>query len=126
MTEQTIMCRLEGYADAPGTASVRVQHLDRGARVGRAARQLAIWWAAAVVSVFIPIAHLFLVPGFTIVGIVGLVRALKADNLVVEAHGTCPDCGTQQALDIGRRWSGETRINCRNCSRTLRLEPDGG
>lgn len=126
MTERTIDCRLEGFADAPGPARIRVRHLDRAARLGRAARQLGVWWGAAVVSVFIPIAHLFLVPGFTMVGIVALVRTVGADQLVTEARGTCPDCGSEQPLDIGRRWAGGTTINCRHCSRTLRLTPMEG
>ena len=121
MTEQTLQCHLKGYADAPSTASVEVLRLDGADRVRRSLKHLGICWGAAIVSVFIPVAHLFLVPGLFVAGIVLLVRDLRIGQLVRRARGTCPDCGTEQTLDLSGRWRGGAEIACRNCHRMLRL-----
>ena len=121
MSGQTLQCHLKGYADAPSTASVEVLRLDGADRVRRSLKHLGICWGAAIVSVFIPVAHLFLVPGLFIAGIVLLVRDLRIGQLVRRARGTCPDCGTEQTLDLSGRWRGGAEIACRNCHRMLRL-----
>jgi RNA polymerase subunit RPABC4/transcription elongation factor Spt4 len=121
MTEQTLQCDLKGYADEPSTASVDVVQLDGADRLRRGLKHLGICWGAAVVSVFIPVAHLFLVPGLFIAGIVLLVRDVRIGELVRQARGTCPDCGTEQTLDLTGRWRGGAEIACRNCHRLLRL-----
>ena len=122
MTEQTLECNLKGYADEPSTASVEVLRLDGPDRVRRSFKHLGMCWGAAVVSIFIPVAHLFLVPGLLIAGIVLLVRDLRIGELVRQARGTCPDCGTEQTLDLTGRWRGGAEIACRHCHRMLRLE----
>lgn len=121
MTEQTLQCNLKGYADQPSTASVDVLRLDGTDRLRRALKHLGICWGGAVLGVFIPVAHFFLVPGFFIAGIVMVVRDLRIGELVRQARGRCPDCGTEQTLDLTGRWRGDAEIACRNCHRMLRL-----
>jgi hypothetical protein len=119
-----VPCRLKGYADQPTAASVEVVLLDPTHRLKRAGRHLAVCWGAGILSVLIPIAHLFLVPGFVVAGVVLVVLDIKTDEIVRHAHGTCPDCGAEQDLDLGRRWRDGVELSCRSCSRMLRLQPE--
>jgi hypothetical protein len=126
MTAEQLRCRLRGYSERPASATVLVLRLDTADRTRRALRHLALCWGGAVVSVFIPVAHLFLVPGFFLAGIVLPVRDLRTPELVREARGTCPDCGKGQTLDLAGRWKGGGEVACRYCHRMLRVEPEPG
>jgi hypothetical protein len=113
--------QLSGYSDHKAEATIRIRSFDRPGRIKRAAAGLAMWWGAAVASVFIPVAHFFLVPGFLIFGLVMFVRRLKTTDLVVAAHGTCPDCGAEQDLDMLGPWDESRDVICRECHRPLHL-----
>jgi hypothetical protein len=124
MTIQQTRCRLRGYSERRTQATVDVLLLDPVDRTRRALRHLGICWGGSVVSIFIPVAHFFLVPGFFLAGIVYLVADLRTPQLVAAARGTCPDCGADQALDLAGRWRGAAEVACRACHRMLRLEPE--
>ncbi len=94
-----------------------VRSFDRGARLRRAFRGLALFWLAAIVSILIPVAHFVLVPGFAIAGLVVLMMRLRAHEEVERVHGTCPDCGTEQDFDAGGAWITPKRLVCANCGR---------
>lgn len=125
MTSHQLPCRLRGYSEQATSGTVEVLRLDSGDRTRRALRHLALCWGGAVASVFIPVAHLLLVPGFFAAGIVLLAGDLRTSELVKEARGTCPDCGKAQTLDLTGRWKGGGEVACRYCHRMLRLEPEG-
>ncbi|EKD42337.1 MAG: hypothetical protein ACD_73C00199G0003 [uncultured bacterium] len=55
--------------DKTSFGKVRVKQFSTSERGKRALKTLAICWAAAIFSVFLPIAHFVLVPGFLIAGI---------------------------------------------------------
>jgi hypothetical protein len=126
MTSQQLRFHLRGYSDRRTVATIEVLRLDVADRTRRAVRHLALCWGLAVVSVFIPVAHLFLVPGLLLAGMVLVVGDLRASELVKGARGTCPDCGNEQALDLSGRWRGGGEVSCRDCHRMLRLEPEPG
>jgi RNA polymerase subunit RPABC4/transcription elongation factor Spt4 len=126
MTAARLRCRLRGYSERPTPATVEVLRLDPADRTRRALRHLAFSWGGAVVSLFIPVAHLLLVPGFFLAGIILLVGDLRTPELVKEARGTCPDCGNEQTLDLAGRWRGGGEVACRYCHRMLRVEPEPG
>jgi hypothetical protein len=113
--------RLTGYSDRMAEVSIGIRSFDRSGRLRRAAAGLAIWWGAAIASVFIPVAHFFLVPGFVLFGLFTLARRLRTPDIVVAAHGACPDCGAEQDLDILGPWSESRDVSCRECHRSLRL-----
>ncbi len=120
----TRICRLAGYHPDPTDAALEVDELGAGRRLGRALKGFALWLAAAVVGVFIPIAHFVLVPGCLIGACVVLVRRLRTRALVVRARGRCPDCGVEQDLDVLGPWRGDVRpLACRACHRGLELRP---
>lgn len=121
MVTDTLTCNLRGYSGTATTASVALQSFDQRERVRRALRGLAAFWAAAIGSIFIPVAHFLLVPGFALFGVYTLFERLGARQVVTEAHGTCPDCGKEQKLEIGGRWRVPRDITCVFCQRSLRL-----
>lgn len=120
MTE-TLTYSVAGYSGPPTTATVTIRSFDRRERVRRALKGLATFWAAAVGSVFIPVAHFLLVPGFLLYGAYTFLERMGARQVVIAAEGTCPDCGRAQQLETGGRWQVPRTISCRHCQRALRL-----
>ena len=92
----------------------------------RALAGLGLWWGAALVSVFIPVAHFFLVPGFFLYGLYTFLQRLKTNQLAVAGRGTCPDCGREQELDVAGRWILPRSTSCRFCQRSIRITVPGG
>lgn len=120
MTE-TKTFQLSGYNPTPTNATVTIESFDKRARVRRALKGLATFWAAALGSVFIPVAHFLLVPSFAVYGAYTFFARLHADQVVVAAEGTCPDCGREQQLEVGGRWHVPHTVACRYCQRALKI-----
>jgi hypothetical protein len=116
-----LAAQLKGFHPDAAPARVRLESFDRAGRVRRAAIGLAQSWGIAIVSIFIPVAHFFLVPGFFIAGVVIAVRRLGMETIVRGARGTCPDCGMEQTLDLPTRWDPPLDVDCRHCHRRLQL-----
>jgi hypothetical protein len=114
-----VRCEIRGYAEKPTDAIVRLARFDRPARTRRAMNAVAIFWGAALVSIFIPVAHFFLVPGFFIYGIVAARQRLRTEVAALSAEGTCPDCGFAQHFQLSGQWSPPVETSCRQCSRRL-------
>lgn len=112
---------VHGFADTPGHGVVTVVSYDRPARWRRALKALGTWWGLAILAVFIPVAHLILVPSFFLFGLYQLYQRLNAPEVARDAHGTCPDCGAEQALDLDTRWHVPQQISCRECHRGLEV-----
>ena len=113
--------RLTGYHGAPTAARLLVVTFDASQRMRRAVQALAGFWGAMVVSVFIPIAHFVLVPAFFGIGIWQFVRRLRCHQVVRGAHGTCPDCGTEQDFELSSGPRVPQAVQCRACHRGLTL-----
>lgn len=112
---------LSGYHGSPTTGQVTIQTFDREQRLRRAFAGLGKWWAVALFSVFIPVAHFVLVPSFLAYGAWQFFQRLGTVELATEARGTCPDCGAGQALDLAARWRAPQPMTCRHCHRGLQL-----
>lgn len=110
-----------GYAPEPTAATVRLDPLVPGRRVGRAVASFAVLFVIALVSVLIPVAHFLLVPGFLIAAFVSLIVRLGVTTLVLGARGTCPDCGVEQDFDLPKAWRLPQDVTCRGCQRRLTL-----
>jgi hypothetical protein len=82
---------------------------------------LAKCWGLAALSLFIPVAHAVLVPGFLGFGLYQFVQRAGTRELACEARGTCPDCGAEQALEVASRWRVPQDIACAACHRGLTL-----
>ncbi|MEJ2240496.1 MAG: hypothetical protein P8X82_19580 [Gemmatimonadales bacterium] len=117
--ERFLQLPLEGYSDQTGVATVRTVSFDRRTRVRRAVGGLVGSWAAALVSVFIPVAHFLLVPGFFLAGLYLLFHNLRVQTSVTAATGVCPDCGREQEFEISGNWNPPHRLTCSGCQRSL-------
>lgn len=121
MTETTNTYQLTGYSQTSTTATVTIRSFDKPERVRRALKGLATFWAMALGSVFIPVAHFLLVPSFGLYGVYTLLERLGAEQIVVTAAGTCPDCRKPQQLEVGGRWRVPRNVACRYCQRSLKI-----
>ena len=61
MTETTQTYQLTGYNPTPSTATAMIRSFDKPERMKRALKGLVTFWAAAIGSIFIPVAHFLLV-----------------------------------------------------------------
>ena len=112
---------LTGYGPEPSSARVTLHRFDRAERLRRAAKGAGAAWGAALASVFIPVAHFILVPAFAALGLYLAWSRARAEVVVAQARGACPDCGAEQDLDVHGRWSVPHRVACRACRRALTL-----
>ncbi len=119
MTERTY--QVTGYSGNRTTATVTLQSFDRAERVRRALKGLATFWAAALGSVFIPVAHFVLVPTLLLYGVYTFWQRIGAAEVAMAAQATCPDCGAEQQLDVRGRWSVPRDVACGRCQRSLHL-----
>ncbi|MFI5279228.1 MAG: hypothetical protein ACHQU1_01935 [Gemmatimonadales bacterium] len=112
---------LRGYGAPETVATVEVDSLAPGQRLGRAVAGFGLWFVGAIVAVFIPVAHFILVPLCLVAAFVTLIVRAGTSVLVRSASGTCPDCGTAQQLDVSGTWRLPKDVTCRNCHRRLTL-----
>lgn len=78
-------------------------------------------WGLAVVSVFIPLGHFFLVPAFLIAGPVLFVMRLVEGVSLLGASGRCPVCGVDQTFTEKGRLVVPHPVRCSACRRPLSL-----
>ncbi len=113
------------YIGHPSTAAaVRVRARTRRARGLRAAGALGGCWLLAAVTVFVPLGHFFLVPGFLIAGPVIAWQRLHEHTTVLDARGRCPACAQPLDAAIRDRWRPQVALRCPACRREIRLEVD--
>ncbi len=110
---------LTGYGDSTTAGEATVVHFDGGERMARAGKGLAMAWGAALASVFIPVAHFLLVPGFFLAGLVVFVKRMRRKVVVDTVRGACPDCNHDQSFDTANDWCLPMHLTCANCSRLL-------
>lgn len=120
MTSRVQAFTLSGYGGHPTQGSVTVQEFSRDERMRRALGGLK-WWGIALLAVFIPVAHLILVPSFLLYGGWQFAQRLGTTSLATGARGSCPDCHAEQALELAAQWRVPQQVTCRNCHRGLRL-----
>ena len=112
-----------GFASRPATAVVIEQ--STGERVGRAAAGLGMFWALALGGLFIPVAHLILVPVFLAAGIVMAIKRSREERRLTEVRGPCPRCGAQQTFKASGRFATGRSLDCPACHGTFSLTVPG-
>lgn len=115
---------IRGYGERDSAAEIVTRHFGRQARLWRAAAGLATSWGAAGLSVFIPVAHFLLVPGFLVFGMWLSWTRLHRSILIIDARGACPDCGTDSDFDLIGMSRIPTQVTCGGCRRVLTLGED--
>ena len=110
---------LSGFSGRITEGACVVVSFDPRARRRRAWAGLGFAWGVGALCAFIPVAHLLLVPSFLLFGLYQFFDKLRTAELTRDARGTCPDCGAEQAFDLGRRRPGPTQVTCAQCQRGL-------
>jgi hypothetical protein len=95
MMTEGIGCKVRVIAPSGKSqlGEVRIQNFSPRERLFRALKFLGICWGLGLVSVFIPIAHFFLVPGLFLAGLVISYLAYGTESLVLGGESICPNCG---------------------------------
>jgi len=76
----------------------RLQVWDKRERMTRALKHLGMCWAAAVVSVLVPLLHIVLVPSFLIAGPIIAWLTSGKESVILGGKGACPECGASFAI----------------------------
>jgi hypothetical protein len=102
-----------GAPPTPATAVLVSQSL--GQRLARAVGVLVACWAVAIVAIFIPLAHFFLVPGFLVLGVVWAALRGRERERLLRLRGTCPRCGREAEFVPGGPQGRQTAVDCPRC-----------
>ena len=119
-----VQLHIFGMPAAPGTARVR-EH-DHAERVTRAARAAGICLILAAVSVFLPIAHFVLVPGFVIAAPIFALKRLRGRASLAALRGTCPRCHEERDFEARGAFRPGIQVTCPVCSFTMSVEFEAG
>lgn len=115
--------------DDQGNAADGVMHYtaySAGDRTQRAVIALVACWLVAGVTLFIPIAHFFLVPAFLIAGPVMFFARQKQADAKEKTEGTCPRCKTQITIDMETNDKLPKWTYCPNCDGSIEISEKTG
>jgi hypothetical protein len=115
---------LTAFGAAPTGARVTIAAQTVGRRVARALRVLGGLWGAAVLAVFIPIAHFVLVPTLLVLGAVLGALRMRQDRVIVSVVGPCPRCGRAGEFPLDTRRVTSQKLTCPGCHTNVDLTLD--
>jgi hypothetical protein len=125
MTPVQVAVSLTAFGFPPRSATALMIEQSTGERVGRAFAGLAMFWALALGGLFIPVAHLILVPVFLAAGSVMAIKRSREERRLAEVRGACPRCGAQQVFKAGGRFEPGRSFDCPACHGTIALDVPG-
>ena len=79
---------------------VTLVRYNKQTRLSRAFSVLGVCWLLSVCSVFFPIVHFVLVPGFFLAGIVAFFMTYPVTSHITKGEGLCPAC--EAYYEIGK------------------------
>ena len=125
-TERDVSVELHVFG-LPATRGIaRVRERDPGERSVRALKGGGALFGLALLSIFIPIAHFVLVPGFLIAAVVFALSRMREDASIVALSGTCPRCQEERTFDAKGPFGPETKTTCPVCSFAIDVEVKAG
>ncbi len=86
--------------------------LARTARRQTAAKRLVKYWALAAAGLFIPVAHLVLVPGFLIAGGVAAWLTIRRRSSFAPFDVVCPICRENHTFEPDGEFALPQRLRC--------------
>lgn len=114
--------QLKSQAGETTRAEMKLQAYSNAERKKRAILILLACWAGAAASIPIMIAHLVLIPGFLIGGIVLCMKRWKTAEEAESVSGTCPACGKDITIDLDKKNELPQWQYCPECSDSLELD----
>lgn len=119
---QSVSLGLTGEKSALGQAQLALRPLTRLERYQRAARRVALSWAATGLFMGIPKASFILVPLFFVLGLLWGFFGLKEGVVFTASTLPCPKCQTPIEVKEGvTGWP--LRLFCRQCESSLDGKP---
>jgi len=112
---------IKGSESDTSVGELHSSRFSSAERMARAGKVLAIAWLLALITAFIPIAHFFLVPLFLIAGPVMAFMKYKAETILENAHGTCPECSKAVEINLDPAEKLPKRTYCPDCNKPLQL-----
>ncbi|NOX77266.1 MAG: hypothetical protein GXP17_11785 [Gammaproteobacteria bacterium] len=107
----------------PGT--LQTTRFDQSDRLKRALQRLGFFWLLAGITIFIPLAHFVLVPGFFIAGPVIAYMTYQTHWVRNHAAGVCPTCQQEIQLSLDARDQLPKWTYCPTCNAPLHLTEAG-
>ncbi len=92
ITEYTVEVRLRSGAPETTRGNVRVEIFSPHQRMRRALNGLGLSWGAALVCVFLPFAHFFLVPLALFAGPFVAIFLYRIPSVILPTTVPCPKC----------------------------------
>src|SRR5437899_310785 len=109
------MLRLKFPGEPSTTATAQVHEWSSLERIKRTVFGLGLMWMLAGFSIFLPILHFVLVPGFLVAGpVVAIIRFTEGKRLQ-SMKGACPRCKVDRDFPLGLRFNGPRTFTCDGC-----------
>jgi len=102
----------------------RVRERDAAERTARALQGAGVCVGLAVVSIFLPIAHFVLVPGFLIAAPIVALRRLREGASIIRLAGMCPRCNEERTFEAKGAFKPIVKIACPGCSFAIDVETE--
>lgn len=84
---------------------VEIHNFNTKERLKRALKWFSICFAAALISLFIPLAHFVLVPIFLLSSLIVPFYVYSIESLVIGGKGSCPNCKSDLSIEKGfNKW----------------------
>jgi len=112
---------IKGNDTAINAGLLNSQVLSASGRIARAGKVLAVCWLLAIITLFIPIAHFFLVPLFVIGGLVMAYMKYRAAEITENATGICPECNDNVTISLDPADKLPKWTYCPACNKPLQL-----
>jgi len=108
-------------ADKQNIIDAQVRSLKPLERFINGIKATGLCWGLAVLSIFVPVLHFFLVPGFLIAGIVIFFVTYRKNELLEQATIICPSCSKEFSLfKLSFLWP--LHKDCPDCQNVLLIE----
>lgn len=104
-------------------SNLSVQTLSTQERLKRSAKIFLVFFALAFFSIFIPILHFVLVPGFLLASIISFIILFNQSHFISLNEFKCPKChGSLNQKDLYlKSINSSTKVFCGNCRNNMRL-----
>lgn len=120
-TKQTLDVSIKNDDGGQTDGVMHFTSYSSGDRISRALIALVACWIAAGITLFIPIAHFFLVPAFFIAGPVLFFFRFKQDEAKEKIDGKCPNCNDEISIALENTDKLPKRTYCPVCDKAIEL-----
>ena len=120
--QMTQTIQLKSQAGNTNQADMTFVTYSNAERKTRAIKALLGFWALAVLSIPIIIAHFVLIPGFLIGGVVMSSKRWKTEKEAESVSGVCPACGNAITIKLEKKGDLPQWQYCPSCADSLELD----